>query len=173
MRTVSLCLVVAAVAMSHAQGAEPSTMRLATFDVDVTPPVGTMMAYDRVVRQGAHAFGRGLASAAAPWFLLGGIAGFGVGGVAMFLSLTRLGSNLSTLIVQCLSAVAAATIEYAISRPFRPWHDQRRFSRPARGLAPYRRPEKPAAPAEVSPGLPSSEPAADSPAGSVEPPAAQ
>lgn len=60
----------------------------------------------------AHAFGRGLASAAAPWFLLGGIAGFGVGGVAMFLSLTRLGSNLSTLIVQCLSAVAAATIEY-------------------------------------------------------------
>ena len=66
-----------------------------------------------------------------------------------------------------------ATIEYAISRPFRPWHDQRRFSRSARGLAPYRRPEKPAAPAEVSPGLPSSEPAAVSPAKSVEPPAAQ
>ena len=60
----------------------------------------------------AHLFGRGLNASARDWFLLGGIAGFGVGGVAMFLSLTRLGSNLSTLIVQCLSAVAAATIEY-------------------------------------------------------------
>ena len=36
-----------------------------------------------------------------------------------------------------------ATIEYAITRPFRPWHDQRRFSREARGLAPYRRPTSP------------------------------
>ena len=68
---------------------------------------------------------------------------------------------------------AAATIEYAISRPFRPWHDQRRFSRPARGMAPYRRPEKPAAPAEVSPALPPMEPAAASPAGSIDPPAPQ
>ncbi|MCX7304329.1 MAG: ComEC/Rec2 family competence protein [Hyphomicrobiales bacterium] len=33
-----------------------------------------------------------------------------------------------------------ATIQYAISQPFRPWHEQRRFSRAARGLPPYRRP---------------------------------
>jgi drug/metabolite transporter (DMT)-like permease len=45
--------------------------------------------------------------------LLGGVTGFGVGGVAMFLSLPRLGSNLSTLIVQCGAAVAAAAIEFA------------------------------------------------------------
>jgi competence protein ComEC len=31
-----------------------------------------------------------------------------------------------------------ATVEYAISQPYRPWHGQRRFSREARGLAPYR-----------------------------------
>ena len=31
-----------------------------------------------------------------------------------------------------------AVVEYAISRPFRPWHEQRRFSRAARGLPPYR-----------------------------------
>jgi ComEC/Rec2-related protein len=31
-------------------------------------------------------------------------------------------------------------IEYAVSQPFRPWHNHRRFSREARGLAPYRRP---------------------------------
>ena len=34
-----------------------------------------------------------------------------------------------------------ATIEYAIRQPYRPWHAQRRFSREARGFAPYRRPD--------------------------------
>ncbi|HEY6631103.1 MAG TPA: hypothetical protein VIZ90_06610, partial [Rhizobiaceae bacterium] len=33
----------------------------------------------------------------------------------------------------------AAAIDYAIDRPFRPWHEQRRFSREARGLAAYQR----------------------------------
>jgi len=46
------------------------------------------------------------------WFLLGGIAGFGVGGVAMFQALVRLGPNLSNLAVQCLSVLAAAVIEW-------------------------------------------------------------
>jgi competence protein ComEC len=36
----------------------------------------------------------------------------------------------------------AAAIEYAISRPFRPWHEQRRFSREARGLPAYQRKQK-------------------------------
>jgi drug/metabolite transporter (DMT)-like permease len=48
----------------------------------------------------------------ADWFLLGGIAGFGVGGVAMFQSLVRLGPNLSNLAVQCLSVLAAALLEW-------------------------------------------------------------
>jgi competence protein ComEC len=41
-----------------------------------------------------------------------------------------------------LSAAAngsQAEISFAISRPYRPWHTQRRFSREARGLPPYRR----------------------------------
>lgn len=33
------------------------------------------------------------------------------------------------------------TIRFALSEPYRPWHDHRRFSRAARGLAPYRCPE--------------------------------
>ena len=49
---------------------------------------------------------------AAAWFLIGGVAGFGVGGVAMFQSLPRLGSNLSTLIVQCVTVPVAAVTEY-------------------------------------------------------------
>jgi drug/metabolite transporter (DMT)-like permease len=60
----------------------------------------------------AHFFGRGLGGASFGWFFLGGIVGFGIGGVAMFQSLPRLGSNLSTLIVQCVSAVVAALVEW-------------------------------------------------------------
>lgn len=60
----------------------------------------------------AHAFGRGTGGAAFAWFLFGGVVGFGVGGIAMFQSLPRLGSNLSTLIVQCGSAVTAAVVEW-------------------------------------------------------------
>lgn len=60
----------------------------------------------------AHLGGRGLGGGSLPWFVVGGIAGFGVGGIAMFQSLPRLGANLSTLIVQCLSAVCAATLEW-------------------------------------------------------------
>lgn len=34
-----------------------------------------------------------------------------------------------------------AKIDYAIRQPYRPWHEQRRYSREARGLAPYQRAE--------------------------------
>jgi drug/metabolite transporter (DMT)-like permease len=61
----------------------------------------------------AHLAGRGVGGAAFGWFVLGGVVGFGIGGVAMFQSLPRLGSNLSTLIVQCGSAVVAAGVEWA------------------------------------------------------------
>ena len=61
----------------------------------------------------AHLAGRGLGGGALGWFVLGGVVGFGIGGVAMFQSLPRLGSNLSTLIVQCVSAIVAAGVEWA------------------------------------------------------------
>jgi len=60
----------------------------------------------------AHGFGRGLGGGSIGWFLAGGVVGFGIGGVAMFQSLPRLGSALSTLIVQCGAAVVAAVTEY-------------------------------------------------------------
>jgi len=59
----------------------------------------------------AHLFGGGFGGPAVWWFFAGGLAGFGVGGLAMFQSLPRLGSSLSTLIVQCGSAVTAAGLE--------------------------------------------------------------
>lgn len=61
----------------------------------------------------AQAFGRGAHSHAVAWFVFGGVVGFGVGGLAMFQSLPRLGSNLSTLLVQCGSAIAAAAVEWS------------------------------------------------------------
>ncbi len=61
----------------------------------------------------AHLFGSGLNTGAFNWFFLGGLVGFGVGGVSMFLSLPRLGSSLSTLIVQCVTAIVAAAVEFA------------------------------------------------------------
>ena len=43
------------------------------------------------------------------------------------------------------SATARPAIQYAAEKPYRPWHEQRSYSREARGLPPYKRPEKPAA----------------------------
>ncbi|TGQ72670.1 ComEC/Rec2 family competence protein [Mesorhizobium sp. M00.F.Ca.ET.186.01.1.1] len=44
------------------------------------------------------------------------------------------------------SATTPAEIEFSVDRPYRPWHEQRKFSREARGMPPYRKPEKPETP---------------------------
>ncbi len=62
--------------------------------------------------------------------------------------------NGSAAVTLSRDTMHASTVDYAISRPFRPWHDQRRFSREARGLPAYRRPDKPAKPDEPSPVSP-------------------
>jgi drug/metabolite transporter (DMT)-like permease len=60
----------------------------------------------------AHSAGMGLGGVSFLWFFLSGIVGFGVGGLAMFQSLPRLGSSLSTLIVQCCTVLVAAAGEW-------------------------------------------------------------
>jgi drug/metabolite transporter (DMT)-like permease len=60
----------------------------------------------------AHMVGAGLGGGALGWFLLSGLAGFGVGGLTMFHALPRAGSNLAMLIVQCGTALVAATLEW-------------------------------------------------------------
>ncbi|WP_192253886.1 ComEC/Rec2 family competence protein [Mesorhizobium caraganae] len=40
------------------------------------------------------------------------------------------------------SAATAPMIRFAVDKPYRPWHEQRRFSREARGMPPYKQPEK-------------------------------
>jgi len=59
-----------------------------------------------------HGWGGGLAGAALPIFLVSGFIGFGVGDLAFFQALPRIGSRLSVMLVQCLSAPLAALIEW-------------------------------------------------------------
>lgn len=60
----------------------------------------------------AHTVGSGLAGRAFPWFLLSGCVGFGLGDLALYQALPRLGSRLSILLVHCLAAPFAALAEW-------------------------------------------------------------
>ncbi len=60
----------------------------------------------------AHSLGGGVAGAAFPVFLLSGCIGFGIGDVALFQTLPRLGSRLSVVMVLCLSSPLGAVIEW-------------------------------------------------------------
>jgi drug/metabolite transporter (DMT)-like permease len=60
----------------------------------------------------AHVMGQGVGGGAFGWFFVSGAVGFGLGGLTMFHALPLIGSNLSMLIVQCGSAVAAILIEW-------------------------------------------------------------
>jgi drug/metabolite transporter (DMT)-like permease len=60
----------------------------------------------------AYAFGIGVNGAAFPLFFLSGAIGIGIGDVAFFQTLPRLGSRLTALLIGCLSAPLAALIEW-------------------------------------------------------------
>jgi len=60
----------------------------------------------------AHAFGRGLEGAGLPWFFLSGVIGFGLGDMALFAALGRIGPRLSILLTQCLAAPLGALAEW-------------------------------------------------------------
>lgn len=61
----------------------------------------------------AHGWGQGLGGAGRDWFLLSGVIGMGLGDLAVFGALPRLGSRLSVLITQCLAAPLGALAEWA------------------------------------------------------------
>src|SRR5205085_7542077 len=60
----------------------------------------------------AHGFGGGLGGGGLPWFFLSGVIGFGLGDMALFGALPRIGPRLSILITQCLAAPMAAVVEW-------------------------------------------------------------
>ena len=59
----------------------------------------------------AHIWGRGLTGDSLSVFVLSGVIGIGLGDVALFQALPRLGSRLTILMLNCLSAPFAALIE--------------------------------------------------------------
>jgi len=60
----------------------------------------------------AHAFGFGIGGPGLPWFFLSGVIGFGLGDIALFAALPRIGPRLAILLTQCLAAPAAAAVEW-------------------------------------------------------------
>ncbi len=60
----------------------------------------------------AHVFGSGIGGPGLPWFFLSGVIGFGLGDMALFGALPRIGPRLSILLTQCLAAPAAAAVEW-------------------------------------------------------------
>src|SRR5688572_14366350 len=60
----------------------------------------------------AHAFGGGLQGSGLPWFVLSGVIGFGLGDMALFGALARIGPRLSILLTQCLAAPIGAFAEW-------------------------------------------------------------
>jgi drug/metabolite transporter (DMT)-like permease len=60
----------------------------------------------------AYGFGVGVGGAAFPLFFLSGAVGIGLGDMAFFQTLPRLGSRLTSLLTGCLSAPLAALIEW-------------------------------------------------------------
>lgn len=60
----------------------------------------------------AHVWGGGLSGASFTWFLASGAVGFGLGDMAMFGALPRIGPRLTILLTQCLGAPIAGCAEY-------------------------------------------------------------
>jgi drug/metabolite transporter (DMT)-like permease len=60
----------------------------------------------------AHLIGAGLGGGGFGWFFLSGCIGFGLGDLALYLSLPRVGPRLAGLLVQCLAPPFAAVAEW-------------------------------------------------------------
>jgi drug/metabolite transporter (DMT)-like permease len=60
----------------------------------------------------AHGFGQGFGGGAMRWFFLSGMIGFGLGDLALYQALPRIGPRLTILLVQCLAAPFAAVAEW-------------------------------------------------------------
>jgi drug/metabolite transporter (DMT)-like permease len=60
----------------------------------------------------SHLRGAGLHGASLPWFFASGVIGFGLGDMALFGALPRIGPRLAILLTQCLAAPIAAFIEW-------------------------------------------------------------
>ena len=71
----------------------------------------------------SFAFGAGLGGQALPLFLISGLVGVGIGDLAMFQALPRLGSRLSLLLIECLGPPVGALVEWLWLGTTLSWHE--------------------------------------------------
>ncbi len=105
----------------------------------------------------AHTVGVGFHGPALGWFLVSGIIGYGICDTAIFLALPRLGAQLTTLMVQCLSVPVALATEWLwLGTRLTPWQLAAILvilAGVATALFPARRDSRPSSPARLpSPG---------------------
>jgi len=60
----------------------------------------------------AHSYGQGLGGGGLYWFFLSGVIGFGMGDLALYHALPRIGPRLTALLMQCLAAPFGALAEW-------------------------------------------------------------
>ncbi len=60
----------------------------------------------------AHTFGQGWSGPSLAWFVLSGVVGFGLGDLALYAALPRIGARLTILLTQCLAAPVGAIVEW-------------------------------------------------------------
>ncbi len=60
----------------------------------------------------AYGFGLGTGGPSFVWFVLSGVVGFGVGDLALYSALPRIGARLAVLLTQCLAAPVGAVVEW-------------------------------------------------------------
>ena len=60
----------------------------------------------------AYGFGQGTAGPSFVWFVLSGVVGFGLGDLALYSALPRIGARLAVLLTQCLAAPLGAVVEW-------------------------------------------------------------
>lgn len=87
------------------------TVGLWAFTV-VAANLGRLMLAAVLLALWAHIFGKGLQGDSPRYFILSGCVGFGLGDIAAFEAMPRLGARLTSLSVTCLSAPMAAAIEW-------------------------------------------------------------
>ena len=70
----------------------------------------------------AYSFGQGTAGPSFVWFVLSGVIGFGVGDLALYAALPRIGARLTVLLTQCLAAPLGAIVEWSwLGTALNPW----------------------------------------------------
>jgi len=60
----------------------------------------------------AHLFGSGMSGAGRDWFLISGVIGMGLGDLALFAAMPRLGTRLTILMCQCIAVPVAIQAEW-------------------------------------------------------------